>query len=194
MGAAVTIEAELKAQVRDCQQVRQLLAQRADEETSIYADTYYDTPHHDLTRAGRELRVRVIRTEHGTTILLTYKDATVDPDSGSKPETETTVNDADAMRGILAGLGFEELIAFEKHCSNYRFTARGLELLTTVAYVPELDETFIEIESMVDNHAAVGPALDAIRAVLAELGRARDDETTEAYTDAVASRRGQATR
>ena len=185
----MAIEAELKARVRDSRHVRQLLGQRADEEASVYADVYYDTPDHQLTSTGRELRVRVIRTDAGSTTLLTYKDVTVDPGSGSKPETETAVDDLDAMSGILAGLGFEELIAFEKHCSNYRFTARGLDLLATVAHIPELDETFIEIESLVDSHAEVGPTLDSIRGVLAELGLTRDDETTETYTDAVTSRR-----
>lgn len=183
------IEAELKARLRDPQHVRQLLAQRGDEDTVVYADSYYDTPDRELTSADRELRLRIIRTPNNETALLTYKGAAVDAGSGSKPETETTVNDADAMHGILTELGFAELISFEKRCTNYRFTTGGLDVLATVAYVPELDETFIEIESLVGSDNEVAPALDAIRAVLTELGVTHDDETTDTYTGAVAARR-----
>lgn len=183
------IEAELKARVRDPERVRALLGERAAEESSIYADTYLDTPDRALTRDGRELRVRVVTRADMTTTLLTYKDAVVDAASGSKPETETTVADLEAMRAILTGLGLEVLIAFEKHCRNYRFTARDRPLLATLVHVPELAGTFIEIESIVGTQAEVEPALEVIRSVLAELGIGREDETTETYTAAVAARR-----
>ncbi len=107
------IEAELKARVSDPARVRELLRQRAPEEVAVYSDTYFDTPDRALTRDGRELRVRVVHTGAVVTTVLTYKDPAVDEVSGSKPETETTAADADALRAILAGLGFDVLIAFE---------------------------------------------------------------------------------
>ncbi len=51
------------------------------------------------------------------------------------------------------------------------------------------DSTFLEAESLVDTEEQVGPALDTIRSVLTELGIDQADETTEAYTDAVAAHR-----
>lgn len=183
------IEAELKARVCDPARVRELLCQRASEEIADYCDTYFDTRDRALTRDGRELRVRVIHTDTTDSTVLTYKHPVVDEASGSKPETETTVADADALRAILAALGFEVCIAFEKHCSNYRFTANGRTLLATLVHVPELDQVYVEVESIVDTEVEVGPALDTIRAVLGELGIQRAEETTETYTDAVAARR-----
>jgi adenylate cyclase class 2 len=181
----VGIEAELKARVRDPARVRELLCQWAPEEVAVYSDT----PDRALTSDGRELRVRVIHTDTTDSTVLTYKGPAVDDVSGSKPETETTAADADALRDILAGLGFEVLIEFEKHCSNYQLTASDRTLLATLVHVPELDQTYVEVESIVDTEAEVGPALDTIRAVLGELGIRRADETTETYTDAVAARR-----
>ncbi|MGH3915257.1 MAG: hypothetical protein ACRDTC_17895 [Pseudonocardiaceae bacterium] len=108
--------------------------------------------------------------------------------SGSKPETETTVGDADALRAVFTALGFEVVISFQKRCRNYRFTAAGRPLLATLAFVPELGEKFLEIESIVDTDSAIDPALEAIREVLGALGIDRNDETTEAYTEAVATR------
>ncbi len=183
------IEAELKARVRDLARVRELLLQRAPEEVAVYSDTYFDTPDRTLTREGRELRVRVVHTDTTDITVLTYKSPAVDEASGSKPETETTAADADALRAILAGLGFDVLIAFEKHCSNYRLTASGRTLLATLVHVPELDQTYVEVESIVDTEAEVVPVLDTIRAILGELGIQPADETTETYTDAVAARR-----
>lgn len=183
------IEAELKARLRDPAQVRQLLCQRAPEEVAVYYDIYLDTLDRALTRDDRELRIRVVRADTTEITVLTYKGPAVDEASGSKPEIETTAADADALRAILAGLGFEVLIAFEKRCSNYRFTTSGRALLATLVQVPELEQAYLEVESIVDSKADVGPALDVIRAVLGELGIQPTDETTETYTAAVAARR-----
>ncbi|MGQ0778539.1 MAG: hypothetical protein ACT4NY_29700 [Pseudonocardiales bacterium] len=52
-----------------------------------------------MTRDGRELRVREVHTDDAAAqTLLTYKDPPVHAASESKPETETTVGDADALR------------------------------------------------------------------------------------------------
>lgn len=50
-----------------------------------------------------------------TRTVFTFKDATVDEAYGLKPEYET--------HAILRGLGYGEVIAFEKRCRNYEFEA-----------------------------------------------------------------------
>jgi adenylate cyclase class 2 len=82
--------------------------------------------------------------------VLTYKAPAVDADSGSKPEHETKVADAATLDTIFRALGLEDLVAFEKHCANYRFTAHRRDMLATVVTVPEIDGTFIELETMAD--------------------------------------------
>jgi len=57
-------------------------------------------------------------------------------------------------------------------------------MLATVVTVPEIDGTFIELETLTDE-AGLAAALGDIRAVLRELGIAEDDLTTEQYTDSV---------
>lgn len=183
------IEAEIKALVRDSVRVQELLRGRAPEEVSVYSDTYFDTPNRDLDRDGRELRVRVVRTGNTTSTVFTYKDAAVEDRGGSKPEIETTAQDPDALQAILNGLGFDVVISFDKHCANYEFTVNGRSLLATLVRVPELAETYVEVESIVDAETEVAPALATIRSLLTELGIEPEDETTETYTDAVAARR-----
>lgn len=181
------IEAELKARVRDPGHVRDQLGRRADEQVDVYHDTYFDQPDRALTRDGRELRVRVIESENGTRAVLTYKSQAVDVDSGSKPEYETQVADADTARVILSHLGYVELVSFTKHCRNYRFLTGGWDMLATLVTVPEIDGTFIEVETITDDD--LKPALNAVRAVLAALGIEDLDLTTEQYTDAVLAAR-----
>jgi adenylate cyclase, class 2 len=144
------IEAELKGRVRDPQALHQQLRRLAVGEQSVYRDTYYDRPGRDLTGSGRELRLRTVETDGRRWSLLTYKEPAVDAASGSKPEYETEVASPDAVDVLLRGVGFEHVVSFEKHCTNYRFRAEGRNLLATVVTVPELDGTFLELETMTD--------------------------------------------
>jgi adenylate cyclase class 2 len=81
-------------------------------------------------------------------------------------------------------------VAFEKRCTNHRFIASGREMLATVVQVPELDGTFIEVETMTgeDDTAA---ALADVRGLLDQVGITEDDLTSELYTDAVIKARQQ---
>ncbi len=182
------IEAELKARVRDPDGLHERLSRLAAGERSVYRDKYYDHPGRDLAAAGRELRLRVIETADGKQSLLTFKEAAVDAASGSRPEHETEVGDPAVVDVLLRVLGLEVVVAFEKHCTNYRLSAEGRAMLATVVTVPELDGTFIELESMAEP-VDVDAALAEIRAVLLRLGIAGEDFTTELYTDAVLSSR-----
>lgn len=182
------IEAELKARVHAPEAVMRLLDERAEARVEVYRDTYYDRPDGSLEKAGEELRVRTVHGADGTRTVLTYKGAAVDEESDSKPEHETRVEAADAAHAILRGLGHVEVIAFEKRCRNYDFEAYGRQLLATLVRVPELNGTFLEVETLVDENE-VTAALDDIRAVLADLGIGADDLTRETYTGAVATQR-----
>ena len=178
------IEAELKARVADPEALRGRLEELAAGETSLYRDTYYDIPGRDLTAAGRELRVRIVETGGVRRTVLTYKEPPADRVSQSKPEHETTVASAAVIDTILRAFGLVHLVAFEKHCVNYRFTARGRDMLATIVTVPEINGTFIELEAMA-GEADLAAALADLRAVLADLGITGDALTTEQYTDAV---------
>jgi adenylate cyclase class 2 len=188
----VPIEAEIKARVRDPQRLIAALEGHSTGERSTYHDRYFDLPDRRWTRDGHELRVRTVVAESGAArTVLTFKEPAVDPATASKPEHETTVDDPDVLVTVLAALGAEEIIAFEKRCLNYRLNAQGRELLATIVTVPELgEETFLELETRAAERDTEA-ALSVVRSVLAELGIPPEDFTTEQYTEAVAARRGQ---
>ncbi|WP_371579023.1 class IV adenylate cyclase [Streptomyces sp. NBC_01314] len=183
------IEAELKARVRAPEAVARALDERAEGRSETYQDTYYDLPDGSLRARDEELRLRFL-ADHGTgdrRTLLTFKAATVDEASGSKPEYETRVEDSQIAHAILEHLGYVPAIVFEKRCRSHSFEAYGRRMLATLVRVPELDGTFLEIESLVQEEAEVAAALDDIRTVLGDLGIVPEDLTRELYTDAVAA-------
>jgi adenylate cyclase class 2 len=182
------IEAELKARVHSPEAVMRQLDKLATARVEVYQDTYYDRPDGSLDKAGEELRVRTVHGVNGSRTVLTYKGAAVDEDSGSKPEHETHVEDADATHTILRGLGHVPFIAFEKHCRNYDFEAHGRKMLATLVRIPEIDGTFLEVETLV-NEDDITAALDDIRTVLTDLRIGPEDLTRETYTGAVAAQR-----
>ncbi len=183
------IEAELKARLSDPEAVRTALASRATPERAIYRDTYYDTAGEGLDRAGRELRLRTIESAGSQRYLLTYKEPAVDQESGSKPEYETTVGTPDAVDHIVRALGLRPLVALTKECENYRFSQGGRDFLATLVRVPEIEGTFLELETMAAE-SELEQALTAVREILSALGVTAGELTTELYTDAVrASRR-----
>lgn len=178
------IEAELKARVADPPALSAALGRRARGEPSTYRDVYYDAPDGSLSASGRELRVRVVEMGAHSKTILTFKEPAADMASQSKPEHETVVASASVVDVIFSALGLEHLVAFEKRCVNYRFTARGRDMLATVVTVPEISGTFIELETMA-HEQDLSAALADVRDVLRELAITDDDVTTETYTDAV---------
>lgn len=186
----MAIEAELKAVVRDPEGVmRRLEDAHGPGRPEVYRDTYFDAPDGSLMGADRELRIRTVHSADDTRTVLTYKSARVDEASGSKPEAETRVDDADAAHEIVRGLGFVPRIAFEKRCRNYSFEQDGRKLLATLVRVPEIDGTFLEVETVATAESDLATALAVVRSVLGELGIDGADLTTEQYTDAVAAAR-----
>nr|WP_051022681.1 CYTH domain-containing protein [Nocardia pneumoniae] len=93
------------------------------------------------------------------------------------------------MEQIIRRLGYRPQISFTKQCENHQFTAAGREMLATVVTVPEIEGTFLELETQVDTEEDLDNALADLRAVLAVLGISSDQLTTELYTDAVAASR-----
>jgi hypothetical protein len=77
--------------------------------------------------------VRTIMGANGIHHLLTFKDAAVDAAIGSKPEFETTVDEREPIKKIIACLGYTPMIELTKHCENFRFTVADRELIESGA-------------------------------------------------------------
>lgn len=182
----MAVEAELKARINNPETVRVRLQQRAHEHTRTYRDRYFDWPAGNLAVQGYEIRLRTVDTGSSSTTVFTFKEPAVHA-SGAKPEHETTLADAEPVAALVHTLGLVERIAFAKHCRNYHLAEHGRDLLATLVHVPELAESFLEVETLVADTSEISAGLDAVQAVLDALGVREDELTTESYTDAVAA-------
>jgi adenylate cyclase, class 2 len=94
------------------------------------------------------------------------------------------VADPDATINILAGLGDQPVLSFAKDCTNYRTSRHGRDFLATVVTIPEIDSTYLEVETLPDADD-LDAALRAVRHLIADLGVSKDELTTDTYPDAV---------
>lgn len=185
----MSVEAELKARLTNPAMVRDRLGGIVSGIAEVYRDTYLDTPDGTLETARAELRVRTVERDGTPRHVLTFKGSPVDEGSQSKPEHETDVDDPGQMVQILAGLGYVPVLTFTKNCLNYRFTRDCRDFLATVATVPELEGTFLEVETQAPDDG-VPAALAAVYSVLMDLGVSEEELTTDTYSGAVRAARG----
>jgi len=127
-------------------------------------DTYYDAPDRDFAETDEALRVRREAGGDGERTLLTYKGPLVDEDTKTREEHEVTVEDADALDGLLRGLGYEPAATVAKE--RERFALDG--------YAVTLDDveglgTFVEVEREVPERE-VEAARAGAWAVLEDVG------------------------
>ncbi|WP_243439874.1 class IV adenylate cyclase [Fundidesulfovibrio soli] len=111
----------------------------------------FDTPSRELQAKGELLRLR--QAGH---VTLTFKKPSLEPaPAGVKAmdEIETHVEDFDAMRRILAGLGYVEALWYEK-CREVWRTKDAVVCLDLLPF-----GTFMEIEAEPDAIARTAEAL-----------------------------------
>jgi adenylate cyclase class 2 len=139
-------------------------------------DTYYDAPHRDFAETEEALRVREETAVagrgdeqgdrgDGTETRVTYKGPLVERESKTREEAETAVADANAMRAVLDGLGFEPAATVEKERERYRVEGYTVALDA----VDGLGE-FVEVETEVPGEGEVEAAREGAATLLERLG------------------------
>ncbi|SHH26902.1 class IV adenylate cyclase [Halobaculum gomorrense] len=164
-------------------------------------DTYYDAPHRDFAETDEALRIRHETVGGGgdgrggsraidagtgtgtdagtgtgdTETKITYKGPLVEAESKTREEFETAVADADAVAGILDGLGFSPAATVEKYREFFELDGYTVTL-DDVAGVGE----FVEVEREAVE-AEIESARDGAYAVVRELGLDPDDQIRTSY-------------
>ncbi len=112
-----SVEIEVKFRVRDREAlVRRLQALGFTEQTprTFERNTLFDTPEHSLRAARSILRIR----KYGERWVLTHKRLTEDHNPAERHkhrrETETAVEDGEALAAVLRELGYRESFVYEK--------------------------------------------------------------------------------
>ena len=151
----------------------------------IYVDTYYDDPDNSLYQTEKELRIRRKYAAHSSKaeFLLTFKDIPFDFRSGSKPEYEISVDDADTLEKILDLLGFKKKGAFSKHCILYTLTHKSYEVKAALVSLDKIEDLFLELEITVESLDHTTVALSLLHDFSELLGLSEVNFTKEYYTD-----------
>lgn len=173
----MTVEIECKVAVEDHEPVRGALRRAGAEPIACVIETnrIYDRPGGELAQSGCGLRVRTLRPLEGPPppATLTFKGPVLPGEFKQREEIEISHDDGDALRRLLAALGFEERIAFEKHRESWRLENCRVEL-------DELPRAgrFVEVE---------GPDEPSIRRVLDRIGLAGRTSIRHSYVALVAA-------
>ncbi len=185
-------EVELKAILKNKKSITATIESYdfSSKEELSYESIYFDS-NNTLSNSQRELRLRCIKDKRSSIIknLITYKDPPFDVFSRSKPEIEIEINDLEKSIALLKKLGYEICLRFEKKCINYKLEYQGLELLITLAFVEELGQNFIEVESPTSDEKEFEHRFSIIKSFLSEIGIKDEDLTNQYYTEAILKNR-----
>lgn len=140
-GQPLPRETEVKLAVPSAEAALQVLTKAgfaAAHERAFEANMLLDTPGSELMHSRRLLRLRDFRGE----TILTFKGPPEGGPHKTRPEVETSVADANAILGILNGLGYEVSFRYEKYRTTFSRTGEPGHAV--------LDETpigvFLELE------------------------------------------------
>jgi adenylate cyclase class 2 len=173
-------EIEAKLRVADPEAIRAVLGRlRARPAGRVFeVNRLFDTADRRLERADCGLRVRAQRSLDPSdpappAALLTYKGPRRRGPVKIREELETEVSGAGAMADILARLGFQQVIRYEKRRQVWHLGACEVSL----DELPRLG-WWLEVE---------GPDLAAVSAVIQQLGLADTPPTWESYVEMTAA-------
>jgi adenylate cyclase class 2 len=128
-------------------------------------DTYFDAPDRSFAETDEALRLRHETDTADERTVLTYKGPLVDDTSKTRRESETSVENADALRAILEGLGYEPAATVRKTRDRYSLDTCTVTL-DTVADLGEFVE--VEYEAGV-SESRLAEARDTVHGVLSRL-------------------------
>ncbi|MEM7624557.1 MAG: class IV adenylate cyclase [Planctomycetota bacterium] len=156
------IEIEVKLRLSDPEALHAKLREldAVHDRQFLETNTYFDSPDGQLKSTDQGLRVRIEKntTTGKSDCVVTHKGPRAHGRLKSRSETEVGVTDARAAGQMLAVLGYQPVMTFEKLRDRYLLDGCRVE----IDRVPHLG-TFVEIEGSSD---------DKVLAVQAKLGMA----------------------
>jgi len=154
----VPTEIEAKIKLKSIEQAEGKLKSLCAEFIGLHRhlDIFFDTADNRLYSFGAGLRLRKLTCDDSEKYILTYKGPKQKGKYKKRQEVEIEVSNFDAAGEMLAAIGFEKKLTYEKQRYLWRFK----QCKVCLDSVPLLGE-FIEVE---------GPGEGAIAGVLQSLG------------------------
>jgi adenylate cyclase class 2 len=134
---------------------------------TVQTDAYFDTAGREFTRGDMCLRLRRESVGRRERLVLAYKGPKQQDDYKKRAEVELEVSDAEAAKAVLAALGYDKTLAFDKRRRLWEL--HGCEV--ALDELPLLG-AFVEIE---------GPDSRTIAQVQERLGLSCVPHTMDSY-------------
>lgn len=180
-------EVELTAVVNKPKAVFEILTTYdANYSTLVYDDSYYDQKNLLATKE-QELRIRIKKNLNtgSTSSYLTLKDTPFDVKTKSKPEYETQIDNPEAAAQLLNKLGYDKKINYQKNIQFFTFDFSDKPIEVSLVTLPELTQTFIELETQVNESSQTDNAFKVLYKLLEILAIEQTALTTEYYQQMV---------
>jgi len=145
-----TTETEIKLAVGNAVEARRMLRAAGfvvHKRRVFEANAVYDTAEMGLRTTGRLLRLR----EAAQVYTLTYKGVATPARHKSREEQELVVPDAQVMKAILQGIGFQPMFRYEKYRTEFKLPGtRGIATIdeTPIGVYMELEGAGTWIDRM----------------------------------------------
>jgi len=143
----VKIEIEAKLKVSSLEEIASRLKQLGARFLcrSVQKDTYFDDDQQTLLNSDKGLRLRRERNEAGEKIILTYKGPREEKLFKSRKEIELELDSFENMTELLAALGYQRKLVFEKkrdlwHLNDCQVCLDELPLLGCFVEIEALSE------------------------------------------------------
>jgi adenylate cyclase class 2 len=169
-------EIEAKLKVDSLEEIEHKLAELGADflAEQLQADYFFDDVNATLTKSDRCLRLRKQMIGKNESFFLTYKGAKEKSNLKKRQEIEFEIKDADSVRKLLSGLGYEEVLVVEK---KRRLWQLG-DCEVALDQLPLIGD-FVEIE---------GPDEEKIANTQDKLGLSDLSHITESYASLVAKK------
>ena len=183
------IECEIKLKIDNANEIKGNLLALGFCETQILTetDTYFDTKNGDIRLNDKALRIResINHTTGQKFCQINFKEKKLDNKSVSRPEYESNISDANAMKKILNLLGFYPV---EPKVVKNRIVLNVPPISACIDSVEGLGD-FLELEIIVTNEEEKEHGLLKIESILEKLGYSLSDTTRTSYLTALQSKK-----
>lgn len=179
------IEVEIKLKIEDIDTVKTGLLHLGFKESDVLTetDTYFDNNNGDIRHSDKALRIRetINHTANSHYCQINFKGEKFDDKSMTRPEFETSVENANAIIGILNGLGF---YAVTPKVIKLRRELKASDVNACIDTVEGLGD-FLELESVIEDNQNKDIAFSKLNQILNALGYSLEDTTTTSYLSAL---------
>ncbi len=141
-------------------------------------DIYFAHPCRDFAKSDEALRLRIEKSERGTSYILTYKGPRMCSEGKTREEISVEVDNYENCIKILERLGFRKVIEIVK----YRRVFQKENLTISLDYVKDLGN-FVEIECVVNDRSLIDECIKNIKDFAESIGLKDSDIVHKTYLE-----------